>query len=958
MGHLNRTRKNLRSTQPIISLSNPLSPPTTSEPIHIQIYKPTLTNYTDATGTVLGSDLHFLILYHFDTNYLSAIPLVSYSAAIYLRAYNSALEMYAKARPDKSFIPTYEKADNAITASFVSHLKKQNIVCQLAPPHNHRSNAAERAIQTFKNHFIAGLATCDPDFPISQIKELIPQCLLTLNLLRKSRLSDLPAQIEMHGPFDSNAQSLHPPGCRVVTLDAPSDRKSFAPHGAIAFYLGPASNHYRCWRVFVPSTSSIRTTDSVDWLPTIPIIPKYNTLPPALFNNLPTPIDSSNSHRPILTITAPVNNPEGDITITDTPVNIIPPCIPDSLPPPSPKSVTFHNPSPSPTITTPIILPHSANSEGAFINLQPHITTQPITDGNILPLEHSAFYVHYEKAIRGPDYATWQTSMDTEMHRLITKTGSMSLKIDNIVPPGAKVAFGNPIIKSKLDPLDHSKIIEYRTRLTWGKVNNPTNHITTSSTIDTTAVKLFLNSVVSDPKAIVSTVDISDFYLNSKLKSPAYLKVPLRFLPPITRSWLQVDHLPNDSTILFEVYNAIYGMDDAGRVSQLDLIEHLTPHGYHMCRHTPGLFYHDTRHSFRFATWVDDFIIKSDPSTDDLSHFITILRQKYPIKFEPTAKSYIGYHIQLKRFLDHSLDTLTIDMVDYATSGLQALAFRQTSKPNSPIIYTPPVYGSTIQLAPIDDSPAATSEDQTYLRQAIGIFRYYADAIDSTLSLALSKLAVQQEEPTVTTMAKLDRILNYIATFPDATIIFRPSNMQLAVHSDESYLSEPKARSRSAGFSTCGPIIYQPDSSSNSVNGPIRTTTTVIPTVVSSATEASYAALFINAQNATIDRQTLADLGHPQQSTILTYDNHPAGSIANRTAKVKRSKAIDMRYHWIQDRIEMGHFTITWAPGPHNLADFPSKAHPIHHFLTIRPYFVTYPSGNSSSNTQPDERVC
>ena len=549
--------------------------------------------------------------------------------------------------------------------------------------------------------------------------------------------------------------------------------------------------------------------------------------------------------------------------------------------------------------------------------------------------------------------------MDTEIRRLVTKTGSMSLKLDNIVPTGARVATANPIIKTKYDPTDHSKIIEYRTRLTWGRAAPSDDaHITASSTIDTTAVKLFFNSVVSDPVAILSTVDVSDIYLNSKLKTPAYLKVPLRFLPNVTRTWLHVDHLPNDATILFEVYNAIYGMDDAGRVSQLDLIAHLTPHGYHMCRHTPGLFYHDTRTSFRFATWVDDFLIKSDPSTDDLLFFINILKLKYPIKFVPNATSYIGYRIRLTRNItNHSLDRLHIDMVDYATSGLASLGFIQDSYPNSPIIYTPPKYGKGIQLTPIDTTPSATVQQQEYLRKAVGIFRYYADAIDATLVIPLSKLAVQQASPTLNTMSALHRMLNYIATFPDAFITFKPSNMQLAVHSDESYLSEPKSRSRSAGFSTCGPIVYKYNNTNNSVNGPIRTTTTVIPTVVSSATEASYAALFLNAQNATVDRQTLTDLGHPQLTTTITYDNAPAGAIANRQAKIKRSKAIDMRYHWIQDRIAMGHFQVVWAPGKDNLADYPSKAHPIHHFLDIRPYFVNYPSASFTYRKNPKNSI-
>ena len=43
-----------------------------------------------------------------------------------------------------------------------------------------------------------------------------------------------------------------------------------------------------------------------------------------------------------------------------------------------------------------------------------------------------------------------------------------------------------------------------------------------------------------------------------------------------------------------------------------------------------------------------------------------------------------------------------------------------------------------------------------------------------------------------------------------------------------------------------------------------------------------------------------------------------------------------MRYHWIQDRIARKEFRIAWKPGPQNIADFTSKAHPIHHFLTMR----------------------
>jgi hypothetical protein len=62
------------------------------------------------------------------------------------------------------------------------------IAYQLVPPHCHRRNAAELAIMTFKEHFVAGLSSVDPSFPMNLWDRLLPQAEITLNLLRTSRL--------------------------------------------------------------------------------------------------------------------------------------------------------------------------------------------------------------------------------------------------------------------------------------------------------------------------------------------------------------------------------------------------------------------------------------------------------------------------------------------------------------------------------------------------------------------------------------------------------------------------------------------------------------------------------------------------------------------------------------------------------------------------------------------------
>ena len=65
-----------------------------------------------------------------------------------------------------------------------SYLQDEGINMQLIEPHNHRSNAADGDIQTFKKHTIVGLCTCDEDFPSVLWCKLIKQAQETLNMLR------------------------------------------------------------------------------------------------------------------------------------------------------------------------------------------------------------------------------------------------------------------------------------------------------------------------------------------------------------------------------------------------------------------------------------------------------------------------------------------------------------------------------------------------------------------------------------------------------------------------------------------------------------------------------------------------------------------------------------------------------------------------------------------------------
>ena len=76
--------------------------------------------------------------------------------------------------------------DNEASTNLKDFLTAKKVEYQRVPPHIHQRNSTKRAIQTFKNHFIAGLASTDPNFPLSNWCRLLPQAELTLNLLRPS----------------------------------------------------------------------------------------------------------------------------------------------------------------------------------------------------------------------------------------------------------------------------------------------------------------------------------------------------------------------------------------------------------------------------------------------------------------------------------------------------------------------------------------------------------------------------------------------------------------------------------------------------------------------------------------------------------------------------------------------------------------------------------------------------
>jgi hypothetical protein len=93
-------------------------------------------------------------------------------------------------------------------------------------------------------------------------------------------------------------------------------------------------------------------------------------------------------------------------------------------------------------------------------------------------------------------------------------------------------------------------------------------------------------------------------------------------------------------------------------------------------------------------------------------------------------------------------------------------------------------------------------------------------------------------------------------------------------------------------------------------NGAILIISKVLKNVMSSAAEAEIGTVFINAKEGAVLRTTLEELGQKQPPTPMETDNTTATGYINGTIKQKRTKAMDMRFYWIKDRVKQGQFNV------------------------------------------------
>ncbi|KAL7544208.1 hypothetical protein ACHAWF_007592 [Thalassiosira exigua] len=1028
-GHMNQTRKNVRSTKPkqhaFEEVKDGRLRGQKVRDVYTAFYDVRETLFSDQTVQFptrsLSGNRHIMVAVDIDSSGILVEPIKNRSDNELTRAYRQIMRRLHRA----NIYPKKHVLDNEISAAMKTLIKDEfKMQLELVLSGCHRRNAAEVAIRIFKAHFLSILDGVADDFPANLWDRLLPQAEITINLLRQSNATPtISAYAHLNGPFDYNKMPLAPMGVKVQVHEKTDKRGTWAYHTVDGCYLLTSADHYRTHCCHVRDTRSDRLSDTVHFHHkniTSPSLTPTDKLMQAIADcaaalkglgagvattqaqdlrrllnatttNLrqrdgdtheghqrsplrpapplsPAPrVDEQPQHRYATRSTtrasAPSSLSQAAPRVRDTSTPRVPAARPT---PPAPERrrrrptqrVAANAPAMNTRARASAAGPPAANTrfrakstaslpttnEGKpkprRSRIPPPSSRRPTRrSSRIERLENevnralavmdrsTGKLLKYRQLIRHPDFChDWTISSANEFGRLANGVGG-HVKGTNTITFVCR----EDIPKDRRQDVTCGQFQPNRFVVGGNRINYPGEVAT--PTADMLVAKILLNSVVSTPGARFMTMDISNFYLMTPLKRPEYIRMRMSDIPDeIICEYKLRDFASDDGSIYIAAVRGMYGLPHAGLLANELLEKRLNAHGYRQSKLVPGLWTHDWR-PIQFTLVVDDFGVKYC-GEEHTRHLLNVLQANYNVTADWSGQRYISISLDW----DYANRKVHLSMPGYVRKALKQFGRAAPNSPqHSPFPCALIKYGATKQY-PKERStaPLLDKKGKKFIQQVCGKLLCLGRAVDPTLLCPISAIASQSAKPTTDTLKQTYQFLDYLASQEEAVITYNASGMVLATHSDASYLSEPKARSRAGGH-----FFLSNNADLPANNGAILNIAHIIKHVMASATKAELAALYIMAREAVYIRIILEELGHKQPPTPLQTDNSMAEGVVNGKVQPKRTKAMDMRFHWLRDRECQEQFRIYWRPGRMNYADYWTKHHPDKHHQQMQKEFLT-----------------
>ena len=214
------------------------------------------------------------------------------------------------------------------------------------------------------------------------------------------------------------------------------------------------------------------------------------------------------------------------------------------------------------------------------------------------------------------------------------------------------------------------------------------------------------------------------------------------------------------------------------------------------------------------------------------------------------------------------------------------------------------------------DMESPPLEDPNLYRQIVGSLIYTMTGTRPDLCRIVTKLSQHMSKPTVATLNAAKHVLRYLKGTSSLSLKFRRLDyllelIGLATDSDWGESVSDRKCISGYGFqlSESGPLVSWKSKKQQ--------------TVALSTCKAEYIALAETVQEGKFLKQLCVDLGILQvsNSILINADNQGAIKLAKNPAFHKRSKHIDVKFHFIRSEVQQGAVSLSYVASEDNLAD-------------------------------------
>jgi hypothetical protein len=384
-------------------------------------------------------------------------------------------------------------------------------------------------------------------------------------------------------------------------------------------------------------------------------------------------------------------------------------------------------------------------------------------------------------------------------------------------------------------------------------------------------------------------MDVKTAFLNGELKEKIYMRQPPGYV------------VQGKETYVCLLYKSLYGLKQSARCWNEELDSQLKKMGFFQSAFDPCIYVRSKENEIIIiAVYVDDLIIGGE-NDSNIKRIKDTISSKFDM--EDMGK------------LHHFLGVKIVQNPSWIWIGQPAyikVLLKNFSMDNSKAVATPFDAGTKLIKSKEDDD----SCNKVKYQSAVGSLLFLSNRTRPDISYAVGVTARFSANPSVVHWSAVKRIMRYLNGSIDLGLLYvrEEGTGKLVGYSDADWAGDLDDRKSTSGY------VFQ-------LSGSAITWRSKKQTVVALSTaEAEYIALASAAQEAVWLKRLISDLQGSEEKTITIYeDNQSAICMGKNQQYHGRTKHVDIKYHFVREKIATGAITVPYCKTDDMVADIFTK---------------------------------